>query len=438
MATSASCSCICNERQSGRPTASGPPCTHGHISAYHSHHLRSLPWRGAPGPAAYGPQVPTQGMFHTACSGSRRCLTLLRIHCSSCKQGLETRTHTHTLACACRSEHSAATRASGTPHPFCLPEAWFGRARLRSLAAAAHATLTAEAAGRLSPLGLRQAERASRACCARAAGARPSQALPVARAHRRRCPRRAPSAGAACGARPPPRPRAPHSTALPPPARRGAAARSHHLRRTNPRRLRRPRAGAWLPPRPRLPGRGRRGRPGAGHCPAAAPPPQPMNSQMYSRSYANVGSVTAPSACSSLARSAGAQRWLSCARARGRVGRAAARRPPPRAGRAALIMHHRHSSQATGAPPPRSGRLCAALPAAAMAQPPGARAHAGEEASSAALRRTAARIRSKAVPTGRSPVGRARAGRADAVEGRAAAWQGAPACSTSPRSCPAW
>jgi len=245
MATSASCSCICNERQSGRPTASGPPCTHGHISAYHSHHLRSLPWRGAPGPAAYGPQVPTQGMFHTACSGSRRCLTLLRIHCSSCKQGLETRTHTHTLACACCSVHSAATRASGTPHPFCLPEHWFGRARLRSLAAAAHATLTAEAAGRLSPLGLRQAERASRACCARAAGALPF-------------------AGAACGVRPRPRPRAPHGTALPPPARRGAAARSHHLQRTDPRRLRspprrRPAAAAPAPPWPgaaRAAGRG--------------------------------------------------------------------------------------------------------------------------------------------------------------------------------------
>ncbi len=243
MAISASCSCICHERQSGRPT--GHPCTHGHISAHHSHHLRSLPWRGAPGPAAYGPQVPTQGMFHTACSGSRRCLTLLRIHCSSCKQGLETRTHTHTLACACCSVHSAATRASGTPHPFCLPEHWFGRARLRSLAAAAHATLTAEAAGRLSPLGLRQAERASRACCARAAGALPF-------------------AGAACGVRPRPRPRAPHGTALPPPARRGAAARSHHLQRTDPRRLRspprrRPAAAAPAPPWPgaaRAAGRG--------------------------------------------------------------------------------------------------------------------------------------------------------------------------------------
>ncbi len=201
MAISASCSCICHERQSGRPT--GHPCTHGHISAHHSHHLRSLPWRGAPGPAAYGPQVPTQGMFHTACSGSRRCLTLLRIHCSGCKQGLETRTHTHTLACACRSEHSAATRASGTPHPFCLPEAWFGRARLRSLAAAAHATLTAEAAGRSFALGLRPKQtrqqsllrpRRWRAPVAGAAcGARPSQALPAARALCRRCLWRAPS-----------------------------------------------------------------------------------------------------------------------------------------------------------------------------------------------------------------------------------------------------
>jgi hypothetical protein len=331
MAISASCSCICHERQSGRPT--GHPCTHGHISAHHSHHLRSLPWRGAPGPAAYGPQVPTQGMFHTACSGSRRCLTLLRIHCSGCKQGLETRTHTHTLACACRSEHSAATRASGTPHPFCLPEAWFGRARLRSLAAAAHATLTAEAAGRSFALGLRPKQtrqqsllrpRRWRAPVAGAAcGARPSQALPAARALCRRCLWRAPSPASTrtaqhrAAAAGPPRGR---RTLAPPPA--------HKPPPPPPPPRRRLAAAAPAPP---WPGAARAA--GRGSLPgrrAAAPAHELADVLAVVRERGlghraqrllQLGQVRGRAALAQLR-----------TRARGRVSRAAARRPSPRAG----------------------------------------------------------------------------------------------------------